>query len=134
MFFMKLRSELRKQAMTYLYQIDVLQTNKVPCDIEEILTNDSSTRDDFIKDIVFGVEKNKPEIDEIANKYLKNWRIDRLDKTGAAILRMAIYEMKYLDTPPIVVINEAIELAKIYTDEELVKMINAVLDKYMKDL
>ena len=47
---------------------------------------------------------------------------------------MAIYEMKYMDTPPIVVINEAIELAKKYTDEDLVKMINAVLDKFMKEL
>ena len=42
--------------------------------------------------------------------------------------------MKYMDTPPIVVINEAVELAKLYTDDELVKMINAVLDKFMKDL
>ena len=46
---------------------------------------------------------------------------------------MAIYELKYMDTPSIVVINEAVELAKQYTDEELVKMINAVLDKFMKE-
>lgn len=131
---MKLRSELRVQAMSNLYQIDVLQTQKVPYDIDEILKSNKEVTNDFIKEIVYGVEKNKKEIDEIANKYLKNWRIDRLDKTGAAIIRMALYEMKYMDTPPIVVINEAIELAKIYTDEELVKMINAVLDKYMKEL
>ena len=74
----------------------------------------------------------KEEIDTIANKYLKDWPINRLDKAGAAILRMAIYELKYMDTPSIVVINEAIELAKKYTDEDLVKMINAVLDKFMK--
>ena len=61
----------------------------------------------------------------------KIWK--RLDKTGASILRMAFYELKYMDTPEIVVINEAVELAKKYTDQELAHMINAALDKYIKE-
>ena len=63
---------------------------------------------------------------------MKDWSIERIDKTGAAILKMAIYELKYTDTPPIVVINEAIELAKKYSDDDVRKMINAVLDKMIK--
>ncbi len=127
------RSELRKVSMTCLYQMDILKQNNLSYDPEEILKENLSVENEFVKDIVYGVITAEKEIDEIANKYLKDWDIKRLDKTGAAILRMAIYELKYMDTPSIVVINEAIELAKQYTDEELVKMINAVLDKYMKE-
>lgn len=131
--FMLSRSELRKVSMTCLYQMDILKQNNLSYDPEEIIKENLSVENEFVKDIVYGVITAEKEIDEIANKYLKDWDIKRLDKTGAAILRMAIYELKYMDTPSIVVINEAIELAKQYTDEELVKMINAVLDKYMKE-
>ena len=127
------RSELRKICMTCLYQIDILKQNNLSYDPEEILKENLSVENEFVKDIVYGVITDEKEIDEIANKYLKDWDIKRLDKTGASILRMAIYELKYMDTPSIVVINEAVELAKQYTDEELVKMGNAVLDKFMKE-
>ena len=65
--------------------------------------------------------------------YMNDWSIDRIDKTGAAILRMAIYELMYTDTPEVVVINEAIELSKKYSDDNVRKIINAVLDKIIKD-
>ena len=69
-----------------------------------------------------------------ANQYIeKGWNIDRLDKTGSAILKMGIYELKYTDTPEIVVINEAVELAKKYSDDSVRKIINAVLDKILKE-
>ena len=64
---------------------------------------------------------------------MENWDIKRIDKTGAAILRLALYELKYTDTPEVVIINEAIELAKKYSDDSVRKMINAVLDKYIKE-
>ena len=60
---------------------------------------------------------------------MKDWTIDRLGFTDIAILRMAIYELIYSNTPDIVVINEAIELAKAYSDDKVVKLINGVLDK-----
>lgn len=129
---MTTRSELRKIIMTCLYQIDILKQNNLPVEVDKILAENIAIDNEFVKDIVYGVVTSEEEIDTIANKYLKDWPINRLDKAGAAILRMAIYELKYMDTPSIVVINEAIELAKKYTDEDLVKMINAVLDKFMK--
>ena len=127
------RSELRKECMTILYQIDILRQNKVPYEIESVIKENIGFDNAFVKDIVFCVMERLDEIDKLANSYLNNWDIKRLDKTGAAILRMGIYEMKYMDTPPVVVINEAIELAKIYTDSDVVKMINAVLDKLLKE-
>ena len=60
---------------------------------------------------------------------MNKWRIDRLGLTDQAILRMGIYELVYTDTPDLVCINEAIELAKQYSDEKVSKMINGVLDK-----
>lgn len=128
------RNEARVIAMKCLYQIDILKQAHVAYNLDEIMDDNLNVENEFVKDIVYGVETTQEEIDNIANQYLNNWDISRLDKTGAAILRQGIYEMKYMDTPPIVVINEAVELAKVYTDDELVKMINAVLDKFMKDL
>ena len=57
----------------------------------------------------------------------------RLSKIDQAIISLAIYELLYTDTPDIVCINEAIELAKKYSDDDVVKMINAILDKILKD-
>ena len=87
---------------------------------------------EFVKDIVYGVITYKSELDSIANSLMKDWTIDRLDKSGASIMRMALYELKYMDTPEVVVINEAVELAKKYCDDSVKNMINAVLDKYIK--
>ncbi|UKI58499.1 MAG: transcription antitermination factor NusB [Clostridium sp.] len=66
---------------------------------------------------------------KIIGKYLENWDLDRLGKTDRAILRLSTYEMLYYNTPKVVVINEAVELAKKYSDEKIAKLINAVLDK-----
>ena len=127
------RSELRKIIMTALYQIEVYKSNKINYDIKKVIKELLEVENDFVNKIVFGVEESKKEIDEIANKYLKNWTIDRLGKTDQAILRMSIYELMYTDTPDIVCINEAVELAKEYSDDKVKNMINAVLDGIMKD-
>ena len=68
-------------------------------------------------------------ITTIANKYLVDWKIDRLSKVDKAIISIGIYELIYTDTPPLVAINEAIELSKKYSDEKVTSMINACLDK-----
>ena len=69
------------------------------------------------------------ELDKIISRYLENWSLNRLGQTDRAILRLSAYEMLYYDTPKVVVINEAVELAKKYSDDKVVKLINAVLDK-----
>lgn len=127
------RSELREKCMVILYQNDIINKNKNDGDIDAIIKENLDIDNDFVKEIVYGVITHFNELDQICNKYMKNWSIDRIDKTGAAILRMAIYELKYTDTPSLVVINEAIELAKKYSDEDVRKMINAVLDKIINE-
>ncbi len=117
--------------MVILYQYDLLK--KTNPNIEEIIKDNLEIENEFVKDIVYGVVTHENELNDLANKYLKDWTIDRLDKTGAAILKMALFELKYTDTPEIVVINEAIELSKKYSDESISKIINAVLDKIIRE-
>lgn len=123
------RSELRKKIMTILYQVNIYDQNKIEYDIEKIIKEISEIENEFIKDTVYGVITYKNEIDNLANKHLKDWTINRLGNTDQAILRIGIYELTYTDTPAVVAINEAIELAKQYSDDEVRKMINATLDK-----
>ena len=126
----KTRSELREKCMIILYQNDIYKNS---VEIDEIIKNNIEIENDFVKDIVYGVITHKNEIDELANKYMKDWSIDRLDKTGSSILRIGIFELKYTETPEVVVINEAVELAKKYSDDNVRKIINAVLDKIIKE-
>ena len=123
------RSEARKIIMTILYQIVVYEKNKMIFDVEDVIKENLEIDNEFVKEIVYGVITYKNDIDALANKYLNNWTIDRLGNTDIAILRMGIYELMYTDTPNIVCINEAVELAKNYSDDDVCKMINAVLDK-----
>ena len=129
----KTRSELREKCMIILYQWDLFKKSDTNTTIDEIINNNIEIENDFVKDVVYGVVTHQVEIDELANKYMNDWSIDRLDKTGASILRMAIFELKYTETPEIVVINEAVELAKKYSDDSVRKIINSVLDKLIKE-
>ena len=123
------RSELRKKAMTILYQINVYDTNKVKYDVEDIIQDVLEIDNEFVRNMVYGVVTYKNTIDDLANKYLNKWSLDRLGNTDQAIIRMGIYELMYTDTPNIVVINEAVELAKLYSDDKVKDMINGILDK-----
>lgn len=127
------RSELREKIMTILYQIEMYNKNKFEYKVEDIIRENISISSDFVETIVNGVIEKRDILDEKANSYLTDWTIDRLDNLGATILRMSIYEILYTDTPKIVAINEAIELAKKYSDENVRKMINAVLDKIVNE-
>ena len=127
------RSELRKKAMIILYQIDILKSIKEDIDIESVIKENLETDNEFVKDIVYGVTTYKDQLDDLANKNMIDWDISRLDKTGSTILRMGIFELLYTDTPDVVVINEAVELAKIYSDDKVKNIINAVLDKISKE-
>ncbi len=129
----KTRSELREKCMIILYQYEIMNTGKTKTPIEEIIKDNIEVENEFVNTIVNGVLDHMDELNALANKYMTDWTIDRIDKIGSAILRVAIYELKYTDTPEVVVINEAIELAKKYCDDNIKKMINAILDKIIKE-
>ena len=119
--------------MIMLYQYDIMTNSKLDVNIDDIINENMEIENEYVKDIVYGVVTHKEELDDLANQYIKDWTIERLDKTGAAILRIALFELKYTDTPEVVVINEAVELSKKYSDDSVRKIINAVLDKIIRE-
>lgn len=123
------RTEAREKIMVILYQIDFYIKEGMPYDIDDVIKENLEIDNKFVRDVVYGVMKNIENIDKVISKYLENWDLDRLGKTDKAILRLGTYEMLYYDTPKVVVINEAVELSKKYSDDKIVKLINAVLDK-----
>jgi len=126
---MKNRSELREIIMKVIYQVKILEETNIDYNIEELIHEQLEVKNDFVDSCVNEIIDNKKSIVSIANKYLKDWKLDRLNKVDQAILEMGIYELMYTDTPSVVAINEAIELSKVYSDEAVTKMINGVLDK-----
>lgn len=123
------RSGAREMAMKILYQISVFEKAKASYDLDEMFMDIEGRNKEFIENIVNEVILKKEELDKKANKYLINWEINRLNMVDQAIFEIAIYELIYTDTPKKVVIDEAINLSKKYSEESVVKMLNGVLDK-----
>ena len=130
---MKNRTLLREVIMKVLYQVFILEESGLDFDINELIKEQLEVENDFVTDSINGILENKEVIYELANKYLKSWPMDRLNKVDQGIIALGIYELKYTETPPIVAINEAVELSKKYSDEKVTKMINAVLDEIYKE-
>ena len=126
---MKNRSELRDIIIKILYQVNIYKDSNVHYDLEEIIKDQLEIDNNFVRESIDGVFSHQEEIISLSNKYLKNWDYSRLSKVDQAILSLAIYELMWSDVPSLVAINEAIELAKKYSDDPVVKMINGVLDK-----
>ena len=89
---------------------------------------------DFAEERVAGVLANKDAIDAILVPLLTNWDLYRLGTIERAVLRMGIWEMKWSDVPKPVVINEAIDLANWFSTPKSRTLVNAVLDKFGKEV
>ena len=88
----------------------------------------------YVDEIIVGIQSNENAIDEKIKSHLKDWSFDRISKVDVAILRLAIYEIAYRkDIPCKVSVNEAVELAKIFSDESSPAFINGVLAEILKE-
>jgi len=90
--------------------------------------------DEFVERLVRGVVENIAEIDRRVTLHAEHWRIERMPAVDRNVLRLAIYEMMFLETPPAVAIDEAIELARRFSGEESVQFINGVLDAAKREI
>lgn len=89
--------------------------------------------DDYITDVFFGVVNKSDELNEIVSEKAIGWKIDRISKTSLAILKLAIYEIKYVESiPDSVSINEAVELCKKYATKEDASFVNGILSSVVK--
>ncbi len=88
---------------------------------------------DFARKLLNGILEHISEIDKIIKEHLIDWDFERLDKIDKQILRLGIYEIKYTDTPYQIVINEAIKIAKNFSEDKATSFINGILDRVAKE-
>ena len=115
--------------MKVLYQVFILEESGIDFDVTELIKEQIEVKNEFVDSAIDTILYKKAEIFDKANQYLESWPMDRLNKVDQAIVCLGIYELKYTETPPVVAINEAVELSKKQSDEKVTKMINAVLDE-----
>lgn len=130
------RSRARELAFKLLYQIEI-QKEVNEEDIELFFENNevnSKEAKEYINDMVNGININSKEILEQISKNLKeDWEVERVSKVNLALLKLAIYEIKYKELPYKVVINEVVELAKKYGEETSHSFINGILASVVKE-
>lgn len=138
------RHELREQIFKTVFQIPFYDGYVPALDIEDISGKESKDVDDILpeeiqKDIdyidnkVTAIQDRVSEIDNEIDAHSNSWKVARMGKTELAILRVAVYEILFDDDiPNAVAVNEAIELAKVYSDEKSAAFINGVLDGIIK--
>ncbi|MBF4500263.1 transcription antitermination factor NusB [Savagea sp. SN6] len=122
------RHEAREKAVQTLFQLDeteITLEEAIPFIVEIPL-------DEFYEQLVRGTVAYREEIDALIAEHLENWSFGRLPKIERTILRLAVYEMNYTEVPARVVVNEAIELCKTFSDEKSGKFVNGVLSKMNK--
>ena len=132
---MSLRTKAREFAMQMLFQWDMSQQD--PAKLEAKFWRSAKAADTtraFANRLFEGAANETSVLDEIISKHCENWRFERLSAIDRAILRLAIHEMSSSDTPPKVVLNEAVELAKKFSSEDSGAFVNGILDSVHKSL
>ena len=124
------RRENRIAAMQFLY-MQIVSGANTSDDLTAFLEGKERPRQyyAFAEELIAGVNSRLAEIDAVISKFATNWSIERIAKVDLAILRLAIFELKFRDDiPPIVSINEAVDLAKGFSSAESKRFINGILD------
>ena len=130
------RSTARRLAMQVIYQLKVGPNNDVDFILENTQENESFLDEtiDFTRELVDGVRANQEKIDQIIKEKAIGWSLDRITNVDKSILRLAIYEIDELKTPPSVAINEAVNLAKKFSTEDSSKFVNGILGKLVETM
>ena len=124
----------REAALKVIYQWDVGKNDLEIALKDRIAEVDLDPNNiNFIETLVQGTLKNIEEIDQVIEQYLMEWSLDRVSSIDRNILRLGVFEILFKeDTPDKVAVNEAIELAKVFSTDQSAKFINGVLDKVLK--
>lgn len=131
------RTTIREQTFKLIYSLEIQKQENLEEAIELYEESNQITEQKaktYITDAIFGIQKNKDEIIHQIEKNLKSdWKLERISKIDLAILKLAIYELKYTDIPFKVVINEAVELAKKYGEDSSKNFVNGILASVVKN-
>ena len=133
---MSTRHEAREWALQFIFQRDFNRE-----DFELAITDFWALKDDrpkvraFAAELIKGVESHWDELDKLIQGYAENWDLNRMGALDRAVIRLALYEMHFRpDIPPVVSINEAVDLAKAYSSRESGRFVNGILDEARKDI
>ncbi len=131
------RSEARRAAFTQIFQLNQQGDDKGEM-LEHLLNAIPECEDNlgYIQSVVNGVDERREELNGIISAHLKKgWTLSRISKVSHTILKLAVYEIKYVDdVPEKVAINEAVNLAKEYGSEDDPKFVNGILGAIVKTL
>ena len=127
------RRKAREYAFTLLFSYR-FQPEDIQNLLEDFLAeNETGDQADYIRSVVEGVVSHIEEIDEKITQYAKGWTVERISGVCLAVLRLAVFEMQYMDSIPAgVSVNEAVALAKKFDGEESLSFVNGILG-HMKD-
>ncbi|MCM3002422.1 transcription antitermination factor NusB [Priestia koreensis] len=126
------RRTAREKALQALFQCDLGKMEPAEA-IQNVIKTDKV--DEFLELLVLGTVENQQEIDELLRNNLEKWTLERVAAVDRAILRLAIFEIKYKEDIPVnVTMNEALELAKNFSDEQSSRFINGVLSRVLTSL
>lgn len=131
------RNKMRESIMKLMYQADIRNEYMFQffLDAFELMEDTTAVNNQYFTSVVKNFIDYKTLVDQDISENLKKWDIDRLGKVELAILRLAVTEMRYLeDIPMKVSINEAVELAKKFADDQAPKYINGVLAAVLKKI
>jgi transcription antitermination protein NusB len=131
------RREGRVAALQYLYAWSLNTPAQLEDDLRVFFEGQEKPRDDYAfgEELIHGVIEHATEIDGKIRVLARNWEFDRIAKIDLAILRLAIFEMLHRkDIPPVVSINEAIDLSKQFSNADAKRFINGILDRLKDDL
>ena len=129
------RRDNRICVIQFLYQWELNKPEELADAVCAFLERRERPRDyySFAEELIYGAIEDMGEIDERIQAHASNWKFERIAKVDLAILRLAIHELLHrTDIPPIVSINEAIDLSKVFSNPDSKRFINGILDK-MKD-
>ena len=130
------RSAAREETFKLLYSLEIQKEDlkeQTEIYLENAEISDENTKT-YMTNLVEGIEENITTIEEkISENLKKDWKIERISKINLVLLKLAIYEILYTETPFKVVINEVVELAKKYGDDTSPNFINGILASIVKE-
>lgn len=126
------RRTAREKAVQCLFQIDMAEV-KLHDAIAMVMEDEEAADRGYMLHLVQETLAHLPEIDQEITKYLRGWQMDRIANVDRAILRLAFFELMFeTDIPQKVAVNEAIELAKLFSDDQSYRFVNGVLSSYLQ--
>ena len=132
------RSAIRENAFKLIYSLEIQKTENLEEQIDLFFESNNIEDEQakkYIKDVIFGINENLEGILKEIEKNLKeDWKLNRISKMDLSILKLAIYEIKYNEIPYKVAINEAVELAKKYGEDNSKNFVNGILASIVKDM